>query len=116
MKSSLEELFGIDWMTIEGSNLDEKVEKLLNLQRTSKQKILAYISEKREKYKINAALPEADAEVYNNIVETKINPSILKVINPAEFQNNDVLVKEIEDGLQQMFKNLEEEKNSSLER
>jgi hypothetical protein len=44
---------------------------------------LAYITEKREKYKINAALPEADAEVYNNIVETKINPSILKVINSS---------------------------------
>ena len=66
---------------------------MLNLQRASKQKILSYIAEKRERYKINASLPEADAEVYNNIVETKINPSALDVINPSEFRNNDVLVK-----------------------
>ena len=54
--------------------------------------------------------------MYNNIVETKINPALLVTINKADFKNNDYLLKEIEDGLASMFEQLDIEKEEALER
>lgn len=40
-------------------------------------------------------MPEADAEIYNKLVETKINPALLPMIDKDKYKNNDLILLEI---------------------
>lgn len=53
--------------------------------------------------------------MYNNIVKTKINSSLIETIEKDSYRNNDYLLKEIEDGLTNMFKKMELETTEALD-
>lgn len=53
--------------------------------------------------------------MYNNIVKTKINSSLIETIEKDSYRNNDYLLKEIEDGLTNMFNKMELETTEALD-
>lgn len=61
MKDGLEFLFSIDIEKVEGGNLEERMDKVLQYQKNGKQQLQKFIQEKRQEYKIGPSLPEPDA-------------------------------------------------------
>jgi len=81
MKEGLYRMFDVDYGKLLSMSWEERLEKLLTQLKVNRQNLNNFIIEKREKYRIGGPLPEPDAEIYNNIVETKINEEMLSKIN-----------------------------------
>ena len=108
MKHNLDILFKYDSL-VQDSETD-RLEKLLAHLKLNKNKIMLLIKAKRDKYRVNEAVPEPQPKQYNFIVETKISPDLLPSIDPSEYTINYQMYFEIEQGQNTMLDRLEEEK------